>query len=47
MLFSIRDPEVNFVYDYIIRDAKKMFKDNQTKLIFVDNNKINEDTLTK
>jgi hypothetical protein len=47
MLFSIRDPEVNFVYDYIIRDAKKMFKDNQTKLIFVDNYKINEDTLTK
>ena len=24
-----------------------MFKDNQTKLIFVDNYKINEDTLTK
>ncbi len=47
MMFPIRNPEVNFVYDFMIQDVKKMFKDKNTKLIFVDNYKINETLSSK
>jgi len=42
ILFSIKDSQSNFVYDYIVRDIKKMLDDKNTKLIFVDNNSVNE-----
>jgi hypothetical protein len=47
ILFGIKDPQVNFVYDYMIRDIKKMLKDKNTKLIFVDNHEINEIKINK
>jgi hypothetical protein len=42
ILFGINDPQVNFVYDYILNDIKKMLKDKNTKLIFVDNHEANK-----
>jgi hypothetical protein len=42
ILFPIKDSQSNFVYDYIVRDIKKMLNDKNTKLIFVDNYAINE-----
>jgi hypothetical protein len=42
MLFSIKDSQSNFVYDYMVRDIKKILNDKNTKLIFVDNQAINE-----
>lgn len=47
ILFPIKDPQSNFVYDYIVRDIKKMLKDKNTKLIFVDNHAINEVVVNK
>ena len=47
MLFPIRKPQVNFVYDYIVTDIKKMLKDNNTKLIFIDSNKPSEEDAKK
>jgi hypothetical protein len=42
ILFKSNDPQVNFVYDYIFNDIKKMLKDKNTKLIFVDNHEANK-----
>ena len=42
MLFATNNSQSNFVYDYIVRDLKKMLEDKNTKLIFVDNHVINE-----
>jgi hypothetical protein len=47
MLFPIRKSQVSFVYDYIITDIKKMLKDNNTKLIFIDSNKPSEEDSKK
>ena len=47
MLFPINKPQVNFVYDYIVTDIKKMLKDKNTKLIFIDSNKPSEEDAKK
>ena len=47
MMFPIQNSQVNFVYDFMIQDVKKMLKDKKTKLIFVDNYKINESLSNK
>ena len=47
MMFPIADPQRNFVYDYLISDIKKMLRDKNTKLIFVDNEKPNEEDTRK
>jgi hypothetical protein len=47
MMFPIHKSQVSFVYDYIITDIKKMLKDNNTKLIFIDNDKPSEEDSKK
>ncbi|MFM7702219.1 MAG: hypothetical protein ACKO6C_01995, partial [Alphaproteobacteria bacterium] len=42
LMFYTNDPQRNFVYDYIISDLKKMLRDKNTKLLFIDNKLVTE-----
>jgi len=42
LMFYPSDPQKNFVYDYIISDLKKMLRDKNTKLLFIDNKLVTE-----
>ena len=42
MMFMTYNPQINFAYDYIISDLKKMLRDKNTKLIFIDNKLVSE-----